>query len=112
MDYIGNGKCAELKCGDRHPEICRLWISSKCKRNESCYFLHGTFENSDETNATFKCVGLKNVWADRTCVVKHNIQGHETFFCLNCEDWVKFKTMVHEQNGTLYDKSGNLRRDI
>ena len=76
--------------------------------NISCDFLHGTFENSDETNETFKCVGCKNVWADTTCIVN----GQETFFCLNCEDWVKFKIMVHEQNWTLYDKSGYLRRDI
>ena len=41
--------------------------------------------------------------------VKNIIKGHETFFCLNCDDWVKFKENVLEQNWTLYDQEGYLR---
>ena len=31
---------------------------------------------------------------NRTCVVKHNIHGHKTYFCLNCEgSWTKLDTV-------------------
>ena len=33
-------------------------------------------------------------------------------YCLNCEDWVQFKTKVFDPNWTLFDKAGYLRRNI
>ena len=112
-DYLRNGKCEVPGCKERHPEMCRYWGSGKCRRNENCDFLHATLENVDEDkSSTFKCVGCQNVWTDNTCVVKHNVNGRETFFCLNCQDWIKFKTRVHDKNWTLFDEAGNLRVDV
>ena len=45
-------------------------------------------------------------------VVKHIIQNMETYFCLNCDDWVKDKERVFEHGWTLLDQYGYLRKDI
>ena len=103
------------KCPKRHPEVCKFWRekSGSCKRKERCDFLHVTLVNQMETSSQiFKCVGCKNAWEDKSFVVEHIIRGHETFFCLNCEDWVKFKTNVYDANWTLFDEWGYLRQDV
>ena len=108
--YERNGNCEERTCLDRHPETCKFWLKERCNRNEDCDFFHGTFASNDESS--FKCVGCKNSWTDRSCVVKHTIDGNETFFCLNCQDWVKYKTRVYDPNWTLYDEDGYLKSDV
>ena len=60
----------------------------------------------------YKCVCCKNSWNDENCVAKYRINGWETLFCLNCEDWVKMKTRVYDVNWTLYDESVNLKVDV
>ena len=108
-----NAKCLQTTCKDRHPEMCKFWGStSKCKRNESCDFLHATFENSDNGEVEYRCIGCKNSWNDKNCVFEHIINGRQAFFCLNCEDWVKFKTRVYESDWTIYDDSGYLKVDV
>ena len=108
-----NGECGNPKCEDRHPELCKFWNSTnKCRRNDTCDFLHKILENIEDDKAEFKCIGCKNVWDDKECVVRHMINGRETFFCLNCQDWVKFKTRVHDSNWSLFDESGYLKVDI
>ena len=116
--YIKYGQCSEQSCPHRHPKQCKFWQSNqnRCKRNLKCDFLHVTMANENDKNeahkSTYKCVSCKNVWEDKNCVVKHVINGHETFFCLNCEDWVQFKTNVYDPNWTLFDKEGYLRINI
>jgi hypothetical protein len=112
-EYLRSSKCDHLNCEDRHPEACKYWKSTnKCKRNENCDFLHATFAKGDDGIMAYKCVSCKNSWNDKNCVVKYSINGRETFFCLNCEDWVKIKTKVYDANWTLYDESGNLKVDV
>ena len=31
---------------------------------------------------------------------------YEKFFCLNCDDWIKYKTKVLDQGWTLFDEEG------
>ena len=112
-DYVTNAKCLQTTCEDRHPEMCKFWGgTSKCKRNESCDFLHATFENSDNGEVEYRCIGCTNSWNDKNCVFEHIINGRQTFFCLNCEVWVKFKTRVYEADWTIYDESGYLKGDV
>ena len=66
----------------------------------------------NEEAVEFKCVGCVNCWNDRRCVVKHEIKNHVVYFCLNCDDWVKVKSKVLDENWTLFDEKGNLRHDV
>ena len=81
-----------------------MWLSP-------CYYGKWTYIAEAHTPA-YKRVSCKNVWEDRNCLVKHVINGHETFFCLNCEDWVQFKTDVYNPNWTLFDEEGYLKINI
>ena len=116
--FLMYGQCRDQNCPERHPQLCKFWQNNQnsCKRNLKCDFLHVTMVNDDDENQAhrqnFRCVSCKNAWQDVNCVVKHIIQGHETFFCLNCEDWVKFKGNVFDQNWSLFDEAGYLRRNI
>ena len=60
----------------------------------------------------YNCVGCKSIFTDEKYVVKHIIQNMETYFCLNCDDWVKDKERVFEHGWTLLDQYGYLRIDI
>ena len=111
-DYEIHGTCEQKTCSKRHPEQCKFWNAGKCSRNESCDFLHVTLASGDHRFSLFECAGCKNVWDDKACVVMQTINGRETFFCLNCQDWIKDKTRVFEQNWTLFDDEGFLRRDV
>ena len=109
-------------CPDRHPRVCK-WQNSRsgCKRGEDCEYLHVTLANGDGdlgahenylVNGEYNCVGCKSIFTDEQCVVKHVIRNMETYFCLNCDDWIKEKTKVFDQGWTLLDPYGYLRRDI
>ena len=67
---------------------------------------------NDLVTSEYTCVGCKSTFEDEKCVVKHIIHNMETYFCLNCEDWIKEKTRVFDQGWTLLDQYGYLRMDI
>ena len=113
-------RCVMKECLDRHPKVCRYWLKSKsgCRREGFCDFLHVTLaredeiENSVAKEKTYECVGCKSNWADKRCVVGHNIHNQQVYFCLNCDDWVKVKSKVLDQDWSLYDNKGDLRHDV
>ena len=113
--YLGTLKCEQRECPDRHPKICK-WIKSRggCRR-QNCLYLH-TGHEEDGCNTSsgkqFSCVGCKTVWEDENCVVGHNVKNTQTFFCLNCEDWIKNKVNVLDAGWSLFDQFGYLRNDV
>ena len=122
QSYLEGKKCEMKQCNDRHPKVWKYWSKSKagCRREGFCDFLHVTLACDDERtnnaakveNQTFKCVGCEDSWKDERCVVTHNINDQWVHFCLNCDDWVKDKSKVLDENWTLFDNEGNLRYDI
>ena len=60
----------------------------------------------------YKCVSCNYTWKDEICVVEHNINNTNVFFCLNCDDWVKEKTAVLDYGWSLFDEDGFLRHDV
>ena len=122
-EYIKNLKCLNKDCPDRHPRVCKWWKNSRsgCKRGDECEYLHVTLANDDKSmkahkidliTGEYNCVGCKSIFTDEKYVVKHIIQNMETYFCLNCDDWVKDKERVFEHGWTLLDQYGYLRIDI
>ena len=106
QDNVG-GKCEDNKCPKRHPKICKWFTgSSGCRRNKSCEFSHDTLVSDDVQH--FKCVSCKHDWNERRFVVRHEIQGMELYFCLNCDDWVKYKDRVLDDGWSLFDRDGHL----
>ena len=114
-NYLETRKCEQRECPDRHPKCCK-WIKSSggCRR-QNCLYLH-TGHEEDGCNTSdgkqFSCVGCKTVWGDENCVVEHNIKNTQTFFCLNCEDWIKNKVNVLDAGWSLFDQFGYLRNDV
>ena len=111
-EHSKNRKCENEECQDRHPKSCK-WLESKvgCKRND-CEYLHDTLARNETQVAHFRCVSCKDTWTDSNCVVKHNINNHQVYFCLNCEDWVQNKDKVFDQGWTLLGNDGFLRIGI
>ena len=112
--HLQNQNCNNKECCDRHPVICK-WFNNKvgCRRQDSCDYLHTKIGNEYGYNfQKYECISCKGIWDDRSCVVKHVINSMETFFCLNCDDWVKYKPKVLEQGWTLFDNAGYLRTDV
>ena len=121
-DYMKNLKCDNKDCPDRHPKVCK-WQKTRsgCRRGDECEYLHVTLVNdygelqahkTYSITGDFNCVGCKSIFSDEKCVVKHVIQNIGTYFCLNCDDWIREKSRVFEQGWTLLDQYGYLRRDI
>ena len=79
------------------------WLGSKygCRRS-NCEFSHVTHASNDG----YECSGCKDIWTDMTCVKKHIIENQSVYFCLNCDDWIQFKSKVFDQGWTLLDKEG------
>ena len=121
-EYLEDFKCGVKDCPDRHPAVCK-WLKSKygCKRAEECDYLHVTLA-SDEVERwehrnmpnmiEYECISCKSSFSDERCVKMHVIKNTKTFFCLNCEDWVKQKHNVYSEGWTLLDQDGFLRRDV
>ena len=65
----------------------------------------------DEGNR-FNCIGCKSRFPEERFVKRHLIQNTETFFCLDCDDWIKDKTRVFDEDWTLLDNNGFLRMDL
>ena len=121
-NYLESGKCESTDCSDRHPKLCRFWSKNKagCRRGSDCDFLHVTLAQHDGKvtveskveETEFKCASCKDAWTDKNCVVEHKLNNHVMYLCLNCDDWIQDKTKVLDQNFTLLDERGNLRRDL
>ena len=60
----------------------------------------------------YKCEGCKTLWDSKNHVVEHDIQNKITFFCLNCEDWIRKKENVFVEGWSLFDNDGYLRHDV
>ena len=120
--YLEGKRCEVKECLERHPKVCEYWLKSNsgCRREGFCDFLHVTVAREDEKikigakeeTLDFECVGCKSSWEDKRCVVEHIKTNHQVFFCLNCDDWVKDKSKVLEQDWSLFDIKGNLRYDV
>ena len=121
--YLNSGKYDSKSCADRHPKVCKFWTKSKsgCIRKTSCDFLHETPTKEDHTHISenkememesFRCVSCKGNWTNESFVVKNVIINQTVYFCLNCDDCVKDKSKVLNNNWTMFDASGNLRYDV
>ena len=113
--YLDSHKCIQKECPLRHPKQCK-WVGGNggCKR-QNCAYLHGGLPaegNNVAAKAEFKCEGCKSIWNKGEFVVKHMIQNIQTYFCLNCEDWIKEKEKVLVSGWSLFDEAGNLRHDV
>ena len=110
--------CDKSDCNYRHPKLCK-WLESKdgCTR-ENCDYRHVTLAcdeqntNKAHKTVTTKCAGCKSDWENKNHVVEHLILNRLTFFCLNCNDWIRDKTRVFEEGWTLFDEAGFLRHDV
>ena len=102
-EHLTKKKCESDNCLGRHPKNCK-WDESRfgCKRAD-CLYLHKTKETS------YQCAGCKDIWVDENCVVQHYVKNRRTYFCLNCDDWIKDKNNVFEQGWALLDEEGYLR---
>ena len=114
-EHIKNGTCDKKGCKDRHPKTCK-WLSSRvgCKR-EGCNYLHVKFATSDKKQSTiheFNCVSCKGIWENRDSVIGYIMENQEIHFCLNCDDWVKYKEKVFDDGWTLLDRDGYLKMGI
>ena len=83
----------------------------------SCDFLHVTLVQNDEivnqlAETKFKCAGCGDHWTNMRCVLEHIIKNLKLYFCLNCDDWIVNKSKVLDEDWTLLDNMGNLRKDL
>ena len=119
QNYL-EGNCDGVDCPDRHPRACKWYRGATgCRRNESCKYSHDTLvcgeqkiNESEKKIKEFKCVSCSYTWKESNCVVKHHINNMEAYFCLNCEDWVKYKSKVFDQDWSLFDGEGNLNQYV
>ena len=119
QNYL-EGKCNESDCPSRHPRACKWYQGAKgCRRIEICKYSHDTLicgeqklVEAETMDKEFKCVSCSHTWKESNCVVKHLINNMEVYFCLNCDDWVKYKSKVFDQGWSLFDGEGNLNQYI
>ena len=107
----GDYKCENRECEMRHPKMCK-WLNSRngCRRNTDCDYLHVTLAEADvklREDTVYQCKGCESSWVNSLHVKEHKI-----FFCLNCDEWIRDKSLVLQEGWTLYDKDGNLRQDV
>ena len=114
--YLEGQKCERNVCKMRHPKECK-WYQGRtgCKR-QGCDYLHVTLARGDgqqvRAHKTYPCAGCKNYFEDVTCVVQHTVKNTDFFLCLNCEDWIQDKEMIINPGWCLFDRNGDLRRDV
>ena len=104
--YMESQKCTKVNCTERHPKDCKWNKKAGGCRRQGCDFAHG------KKVSNYKCEGCKDVWEDKSCVVEHYLGNMNTYFCLNCDEWIKNKVDVFNEGWTLHDNSGNLRYDV
>ena len=114
--YIEEGKCVGKPCQRRHPKVCK-WIKTAtgCRRQD-CDFLHVTFAVDDgkqvEAHKSYPCMGCKNIYEDKVCVVQHTAQNKAFFLCLNCDDWILRKNEILLPGWSLFDGNGHLKQNV
>ena len=83
-----------------------------CRRN-NCDF-HVTHASGDVTKTAHKETGFKckKIYPKDGYLIKHVIKNTELCFCLNCDASIQDKSNVLNNDWTLFDKIGDLRRDI
>ena len=119
QNYL-EGKCDLGDCPGRHPRACKWYQGATgCRRNESCKYSHDSLVcgeqkiiETEKKIKEFKCVSCSYTWKESNCVVKHLINNMEVYFCLNCDDWVKYKSKVFDQGWSLFDGEGNLNQYV
>ena len=112
--YLECGSCNDNSCMRRHPKQCKWWQRGECKRQD-CNYLHVTFASEDgrsQAHENFPCSGCKNIFEDRSCVVKHETENITYLLCLNCDDWIQYKQNIFNPGWTMFDNNGGLRSDI
>jgi hypothetical protein len=92
--------------------------SSGCKRRD-CDFLHDTLANDDghqiQAHKSYLCLGCKNCYEDKTCVVQNTVGKTPFYLCLNCDEWIKHKRTkdkIMTPGWSLLNQNGDLRRDV
>ena len=108
--YFNIGFCKhKSKCRFMHPEqICEEYLEKyKCERKE---FSLRHLKNTGAANMEYKCSGCKSSWTEKCHAKEHVIQNMQTFFCLNCEDYMKDKPQIVNEGLTLVDEHWFLRR--
>ena len=113
-DYLRDYKCERKECCDRHPKRCKWDINGDCRRGSECLYLHIDKPDGEQNMVSneYQCQGCRYIWNDRDCMKEHTIKNMRVFFCLNCDDWIKYKTAVFDQGWTMFDNAGFLRTDI
>ena len=117
-NYSESQMCKAQDCKDRHPKTCK-WIGSiggcTCTR-EACVYLHTKGEEKANTNLEnveeFECERWKHTWNNKSYVVEHMINQRKVYFCLNCDDWIEYKSEVFNEGWTLLNEEGFLRHGI
>ena len=114
--YLGGKKCYEKACKHRHPKVCKSWQGTEGGTRESCDYLHVTLvcddEQAKDAHKNFPCFGCKNSFDDKSCVVQHIVKNTRIFLCLNCDGWIQKRDEIFDSGWSLYDKFGDLRRDV
>ena len=114
--YLQGFICQEKTCKSRHPKVCK-WTKTVtgCKRQD-CDFLHVTLAGDDgkptEAHKLYPCMGCKNVYDDKVCVVKHIAENRAFFLCLNCDDWILRKEEILIPGWSLFDENGDLKQNV
>ena len=91
--YLSGKIWDKSDCDFRHPKLCK-WLETKggCKR-ENCDYRHVTLacdeQITNNSHKTMRCAGCKRDWDNKNDVVEHMILNRRTFFCLNCNDWIR-----------------------
>ena len=114
--YLEEGKCEGQSCAYRHPKICK-WMKARngCRRH-NCDYLHVTHAVDDgkdnEAHKTYPCIGCKNVYEDKVCVVQHIVHNVGFFLCLNCDGWIQRKNEIILPGWSLFDENGDLKQNV
>ena len=114
--YLQEGICQEIPCQSRHPKVCKWTKTETGCRREDCDFLHVTLVGGDgkqtETHKIYPCMGCKNVYDDKVCVVQHIAENRAFFLCLNCDDWILRKDEILLPEWSLFDENGDLKQNV
>ena len=104
-NYSESQMCKAKDCKDRHPKTCKWIISIGGCTREACAYLHTKGEEKANANLdkiyVFKCEGCKHTWDNEKHVVGHVINHRRVYFCLNCDDWIEYKSEVFNEGQTL-----------